>query len=132
MADEVVWPIELIPDADSVFMRAHKDYFRSGDLLPGVFREQDGSMSVDWNKYSSAHETRERGKNPMANAVLRLSVGNVRSVNSLDVEHTPEPDNRAHSEINLPSNREDLTEVRLKLLRIAVTALPLQPTSTHR
>ncbi len=125
MADELVWATEKIPDFDSVFMRAHETYFRDGELMPGVFTAKDGGMSVDWDKYSSKEETRKRAKNPAKNAVLSLSVGGVREIKGLDVEHRPEPKNRAHSEIDLPDNHEDLTEIRVFLLRLAKIAIPL-------
>ncbi len=125
MADALGWPVEEIPDVDLVFMRAHKDYFRDGDLLPGVFREQDGSMSVDWNKYAAKEETKQRAKNPVNNAVMSLLVGGIRKIKDLDIKHIPEPSNRAHSEVELPDNREDLTEVRVLLLRLAQIVVPL-------
>ncbi len=125
MADELAWTIETIPDADSVFMRAHETYFRDGKLTVGVFTAKNGGMSADWNKYSTAEESRKRAKKPEKNAILSLSVGGVRGVRGLDVEHRPEPDNRAHSEIDLPDNHEDLTESRVFLLRLAEIAIPL-------
>jgi hypothetical protein len=125
MADALEFPIEEIPDADSVFMRAHKDYIRDGDLEPGVFREQDGGMSVDWNKYASKEDTKRRAKNPANNAVVSLLVGGIRKIDDLDVRHTPEPTNRAHAEVDLPDGREQLTEVRLLLYRLATIVIPL-------
>jgi hypothetical protein len=124
LADALDFPIENIPDADSVFMRAHKDYIRGGDLVPGVFREQDGGMSVDWDKYASPQDTKGRAKNPANNAVLSLSVGGIRKIRDLDVKHTPEPNNRAHSEVDLPDDREELTEARLLLRRLAAIVIP--------
>jgi hypothetical protein len=124
MADALDFPIENIPDADSVFMRAHKTYIRDGDLVPGVFREQDGGMSVDWDKYASPKDTKGRAKNPADNAVLSLSVAGIRKIRDLDVRHTPEPTNRAHSEVDLPDDREELTEARLLLRRLAAIVIP--------
>jgi hypothetical protein len=124
MVDALGFPVEEIPDADSVFMRAHKDYIRDGDLVPGVFREQDGGMSVDWNKYASKEDTKQRAKNPANNAVVSLSVGGIRKIDDLDVRHTPELSNRAHSEVYLPDSREELTEVRLLLHRLAEIVIP--------
>jgi len=73
MVDEIVWPIEPIPDADNVFMRVHRMYFREGELQPGVFKQQGDGMSVDWDKYSTAEETKKRArKNPRDNAVIRM------------------------------------------------------------
>ena len=106
-------------------MRAHETYYRDGNLMPGVFTAKEGGMSVDWNKYSTPEETRQRAKNPTKNAVLSLSVGGVRKIGDLDVEHRPEPENRAHSEIDFPDSHETRTEVRVFLLRLAETVLPL-------
>jgi hypothetical protein len=124
----IIVPIEYIPDADSVFMRAHQIHFRNGDLQPGVFKAQGGTgMSSDWSKYSSARETKERAKKPSENAVLRLMVGRIRTIPDfgLEVKHVPLPGNKAHAETELPDKREDLTEVRLRLLPLAVVEIPL-------
>ena len=107
-------------------MRAHETYYRDGELSPGVFTAKDGGMSVDWEKYSSQEQTRQRAKNPAKNSVIALSVGGVRGIKTLDVQHRPEPDNRAHSEIDLPANHEELVEVRLLLRRLAQTVISIQ------
>ena len=130
MVDEVVWPIEPIPDADNVFMRAHRMYFREGELQPGVFRAQGDGMSVDWDKYSTAEETKKRaGKNPHDNAVVRMCAGRIREIAGLRVEHQPDRvgQNRAHSNVlGLPAHSTpDLVEVRLKLRRISTIVHPL-------
>lgn len=125
MADEIIFPSEHIPDSDTVFMRAHQMHFSGGVLRPGVFRAQEGCMSVNWGKYSSAEETKQQARVPAQNAVLSLLVGGVREISDLDVTHTPEPHNRAHSEIFLPTEGPVLTEVRLLLSRMAVIAIPL-------
>lgn len=125
MADELAWAAEEIPGSDSVFMRAHRAHFRSGELTLGVFRAQQGAMSVNWDKYASAQETRSQAKTPDDNAILSLNVGSIRKINGLDVKHTPESENRAHSDVNLPSRGEELTEVRVLLHRIAAVILPL-------
>jgi hypothetical protein len=126
MADALTVPVEGIPDPDSVFMRAHKTYFRDGELEPGVFAAKDGpGMSVDWEKYSSKEETRNRAKSPNDNAVISLLVGGIRAIQNLDVQHMPELGNRAHSEVNLPDMREELTEVRVLLKRLALIVVPL-------
>lgn len=126
MAGELVWAIEAIPDTDLVFMRAHRQFFRSGELKPGVFRAQEGGMSVNWDKYASAEETKRQARiNPDNNAVLAMSVAGIRGIGTLLVEHTPEPENRAHSDVNgLPEDAERLTQIRVFLLRIAVIAIP--------
>lgn len=126
MVDDLEFSIEEIPDADDVFMRAHEMHFSNGVLRPGVFRAHQGSMSVNWSKFASAAVTKQQTKNPEKNAVVSLLVGGVRKIKNLDVKHTPVADNRAHSEIVLPNNNEDLTEVRVLLLRLAVIVIPLE------
>ena len=127
MVDEVAWPIELIPDSDNVFMRAHRAHFREGELQPGVFRQHGDGMSVDWDKYSTAQATRSRGAIPTDNAVIAARVGHIRGLSGLDVHHKPEQSNQAHSNvIGLPSRTTpELVEVRVKLLRISKVVLPL-------
>lgn len=125
MADEQVgFSIEIIPDAASVFMRAHQEFFIRGKLQPGVFRNQQGSMSLDWDQYSTAEQTRNRGRKPHNNAVISLVVGRIRTTNNLEVLHTPEKENQAHSESVLPED-ETLTEIRVLLLRLAKMEIPL-------
>jgi hypothetical protein len=55
-----------------------------------------------------------------------MPVIGAQSIGNLTVEHTPEPENRAHAEIfGLPKDREQLAEARLLLLRITVIVIPL-------
>ena len=49
--------------------------------------------------------------------VVRLNVGGVRAIKPLSVEHEPEPDNRAHTEVFGDKKKDP--EVRLKLQRLA-------------
>jgi hypothetical protein len=119
-----MWPIEEIPNADSVFMRAHRTYFKSGELAPGVFQAHDGGMSVNWDKYASADDTKQQAARPDDNAVISFLVAAIRAIKDLDVTHTPEDNNRAHSDVNLPDRREELTEIRVLLGRIVEIAIP--------
>lgn len=108
------WPIEDIPNADKVFMRVHVNHLDRESIIPGVFRDHNGDMSTDWNKYSTAEETRRRGrKGPEEYGVISLAVEQVRSVSRLTVVHTPLDQNRAHTDVH----GEKDTEVRIKLLR---------------
>jgi hypothetical protein len=125
LADEIAFPIEPIPDADDVFMRAHQMYFISGELQPGVFQNKDGAMSVNWSKYSTAQQTKSQAKKPQQNAVLALLTSGIREIKPLDVIHAPESGNRAHSEVALPDKGAELTEIRVLLLRLAVIVIPL-------
>jgi len=121
----VSFPAEIVPDADSIFMRAHKNFFRGGTLGQGVFKAHDGGMSVDWSKYSSAQQTQLRGRKPKENAVIEMNVGEVRAIPTLEVSHTPKQDNQAHCDVPLPEFDEDLTEVRFKLRGIAKIVIPV-------
>jgi hypothetical protein len=130
MPDGVNWSIEHIPDDADVFMRAHSMFFRRRVLQPGVFRPHYGSMSVDWDKYPSPEDTRQRAVNPQENAVIALPVGEIRNIGHLDVkhtpDHTPESMNRAHSDVVGIPEGEDLTEVRTLLLAASNIVIGLQ------
>jgi len=107
-------------------MRTHRMHFRAGELGLGVFRPQGRGMSVNWSKYASKEETRQQAKSPEDNAVISLPVGGIRGISGLTVEHTPETQNRAHSDVfGMPNDREQLAETRVLLGRIAEVVLPL-------
>ena len=73
-------------------------------------------MSTDWEKYSTAEETRARAKFPQDNGVIKLHAGGIRSIEGLTVEHEPDVKhmNRAHSEVF----GDKTPEVRIKLNRL--------------
>jgi hypothetical protein len=126
MAASATWEIESILDTCVVFIRAHKQHYPKGQLMPGVFRKQGEGMSVDWAKYSTPDQTRSRAKIAADNAVIRLAVGPVRAIRPLAVCHSPTEENRSHTDvIGLPDNGEELTEMRESLLALAVTVLAL-------
>jgi len=88
--NQVPWPIEHIPDADSVFYRVPVGFLRADRKPhPGVFRENKGSMSVDWEKYSTAAECRERPGKPERFAVLKLPAQGIRAISNLRLDHDP-------------------------------------------
>ena len=120
-----MFPIEEIPDADTVFMRAHRNLLRDGEIVPGVFRAQGLAMSVDWSKYATPEETQRRARKPLDNAILAMIAGEIRSRAGLAVNHSPVPENQAHADVILPQDDEDLTEARIKLGRIASVVTPL-------
>ena len=68
---------------------------------------------------SLPEETRQRAKKPSENGVIVLLVGGIQGIPDLKVRHVPEPTNRSHCETDLPDRREDLTEIRLLLKRLA-------------
>lgn len=124
--------IEPIPDPDRVFMRVPVGWLPGSQFHPGIFREIEGAISVDWEKYSTADETRGRARNPSQNGVIALVVGAVRLIESLSVEHEPILSNRAHSGIHgltqpgaLPA--EESKTKRRKLLFDLVTGWVIDP-----
>lgn len=124
----VEWPIEDIPDVDGLYMRVHPMYFfPDGELNPGVFRPRSGPMSTNWARYSTPEDTRQGAKQktpPSDYSVLSLPVGPVRHEAGQAVEHSPQFDNRSHTDVI--GTRDN--EARLKLLRMAGIALRASPT----
>jgi hypothetical protein len=124
MANEVssAWPIEQIPDSDFLYMRAHRQYFSDGQLMPGVFRDKGGGMSVEWSKYSTPADSRQRANRPSENAIIELLVADVTALPGLAVLHDPIPSNRAHTNVE----GEKDAEIRLRLLQCCRVAIALQ------
>lgn len=94
-----MWPVETIPSVDQVFMRVHKSFYPNARLNPGVFRDHEGGMSVDWDRYSTAEEAHRRCRITADNGIVSMPVGGIRGIQGLSVQHEPLTDNRAHSEI---------------------------------
>ncbi len=105
----------MIPDADLLFMRIHRTYVQKGALIAGVFCDKQGAMSTDWQRYSTAEETRARGRVPADNGVVSLPTGGVRKLGQA-VMHSPIDTNRAHTSV--VGDKKTDPEVRLKLLRL--------------
>lgn len=134
MVDEIavtLWPVERIPDEDCLYFRVHKGFMdRDGKPIPGAFRnrpgegDETGGMSTDWCRYSTAEESRSRGRVPTDNAVIKLIAGQVREIPEQSVEHSPDSsrNNRAHTDVW----GEKTAEVRIQFLRIYSTVIPLQ------
>ena len=128
MADaQVAFPIEVIPNEAAAFMRAHKTRIRDGlPTLSAFVPKGNGGLSVDWDKYSTPEEARSRGKVPGDNAIIRMGVGDIRQIEEgIDIKHKPLSENRAHSEIGLPSEGPAQAEIRVMLNRIATIILPI-------
>jgi hypothetical protein len=96
-----MWEVEPIPDADAVFYRVHSGDLLDGKLHPGVFRERNGGMSSDWEKYSTADASRLRARHPGRTGIVTLNVGPLREL-TLQVIHAPDyaRDNRSHANIS--------------------------------
>lgn len=111
---EMKWKSEHIPGPDMLYYRVHIGRARKGRLTPTIFHEQGGSMSADWDKYSTPSETLSRAKKPPENGVVTLCVGSVREI-GLTVVHSPDVahENRAHTDVNGLALKK--TEFRVKL-----------------
>ncbi|MEZ4837803.1 hypothetical protein [Flavobacterium sp.] len=117
------YPVEYIPDEDSVYLRIHKNNIDNSienpneKILIGAFNiKGDDGLSVNWSKYSNPFQT---NKNPQMNGVVSINVKNIRSV-SLDAKHDPilteEIDNRAHSLIiGIPPKNPSKLATRIML-----------------
>lgn len=124
--------IEEIAGQDRLFLRVHISLVPNHNLHPGIFREHGNAISVDWEKYSTAEETRLRGRLPDQNGIVALNTGNVRAIEGLEVKHEPIRMNRAHSGIHglsvpgrLPA-AESKTFRRFKLFEL-VAGWEIQP-----
>ena len=113
------WPVEEIPDTDSLYRSIHQQWVKPDSIEPAAFR--DDRMSVDWARYSTPQEARARRKRPEDNAVVQLIAGQVRSLPSQHVEHTPIVENRSHSEVI----GEKTPRVRMELARICILVIAL-------
>lgn len=125
MADEhdvtAEWQVEEIPDHDDLLRAVHECFRkRDGTISPGAFKNQEGGMSTDWSKYSTAEQTRQIRKEPEKNAVVRMNVGRVRDIPEQRVVHTPDATNRAHTDVEGIKD----AEVRVLLRREAVIEIP--------
>jgi hypothetical protein len=126
--DSILFPIENILDDETLYYRIHQINIDSSELderkriLPGAFDPQPKphgtEMSVDWSKYATAENTKNRARKPEKNGVLSFNSTLVRAVPTpLDVKHQP-THNQAHSVIFdvLPDSNDP--EIRIKLRRI--------------
>jgi hypothetical protein len=118
------WPKEDIPDGDLLYMRVHKSYFRNGQLQPAVFRDIEGGMSVNWQKYCpTAANARRLAKTPADNGIISFpTAGAVRAIATeprLRVEHTPDFEklDRSHAEV---IGDKKAADVRVALLKLSV------------
>lgn len=99
-------------------MRVHINLLIDGKAHAGIFRNHNHGMSTDWSKYSNPRETRNRAKHyggdPNNYGIIGMNVGETRKIENQTVDHDPQPENRAHTNVN----GEKTTEARLKLYRI--------------
>ncbi len=110
-----MWPKEDIPDTHRLFMRVHiKTYTHNGLPVAGAFKNHDGGMSTDREKYATAADTRARGRKLASEyGVVQVLAGKVREIPSQTVEHKPlYPDNRAHTDVLGEKDEEARTLLR--------------------
>lgn len=124
---EPPWPVEVIPDADHLYMRVQRNQVDpEGEPFPHAFKNQptatDG-MSTDWSRYRIVPEDTRNGarKPPEEYAVVQLSVADTRAIPGQTVKHEPLDANRAHTEVF----GEKSTEVREKFMQVYKTVVPL-------
>ncbi len=115
------WEAEEIPDDDYLYKFIKLMYFRDGEVLPACFtnvgQPDDPSygMSTDWSRYTTLEETRMRPRDKKARyGVARIKAGEVAKVPDQYVRHDPifvavdsPENNRAHTNIKGPKNRDD-------------------------
>lgn len=126
------WPVEIIPDDDSLFYRVHKNKVRSG-LGANIFSAVGDGMSVDWSRYSDPTASRLRAKVPADNGIVELGVGAVRSLSQrlrdrqLHVTHDPLDENRSHGLIRPIACRIEDVEIRDGLFEIVAAKWTISP-----
>lgn len=114
----VSWPAEVIPDEDTLYMRAHKSHISDGELQPGVFCDKpkvNGAMSTNWKRYcETAAHARALAKTPEDNGIISFITRDVRAV-PLVVNHTPDHDRGDRSHADVVGKKT--TKVRARLLK---------------
>lgn len=94
-----MFKVETIPNNHDLYMRIHMQYIRENKLQPGAFQNHGEGMSTDWSKYAQPIDTKNRARNPDANGVISLNVGATREIPDQTVIHTPEDNNRSHTDV---------------------------------
>ena len=117
-----MWPKEIIPDEDKLFVRVHKNLCSKGLPKETAFLntpKTGDNLSSDWNRYATAEESRlliskqvhfitGEFKDHLSFFIWEFTVGILRNltVSCPNIEHEPlykdpeeygSPNNRAHS-----------------------------------
>ncbi len=128
--ERIMFPVEEIPNEDSLYYRIHKNDVIGCDVVPGAFRErgegEQKGMSTDWSRYATPAESINMSPDGIipinreaTHGIISLPVGQVRAIDCLFVEHNPLAWNQAHAHIlGIPPKKPSSTEVRNKLTRI--------------
>ncbi len=119
----VSWPVEHIPDPDTLYMAVLRLHWDDGNIASAALRDSPNKgegMSTNWSKYSAARDVRENRRHlPGEYGVVSFVVGKVRSVSTdTEVRHSPEKPNRAHSLILGPKDSETRVHYRRYLNKL--------------
>lgn len=120
-----MYAIESITDDCKLFYRIHEinvvrdESDPKRKIKPSAFdpmpKPKSVEMSVNWNRYITAEETKNNAKVPEKNGVLSFITKNIRnSPIKLNVTHKPTT-NRAHSIIHDVVSEKNDPEIRLLL-----------------
>lgn len=110
---------ESIPDSDLLWRWVPRNKINSkARPTPAAFKEHGTGMSTDWNKYSTAEESRRRSPRPSDFGIARFCVANIRAL-TLTVAHSPRDWDQAHSDVTGIGDEE----IRMKLRDLAIMEL---------
>lgn len=116
------WPVEPVPNNHYLFMGVHRNWLKpNGEVRASAFKNHGNGMSTDWSRYSTPEQTRHRRRKPQENLVVQMEVKQVRGISGQSVEHSPLPENRAHTDVLGEKNEE----ARVMLRRAATIVVPL-------
>lgn len=101
------WTVEDIPHSDVVYYRVHTTRLLNGLVRGNCFRERGNaadlakprSLSTDWARYATPAATLARAARPEDNIVVALTVGDVRHIEEVSVQHSPIRENRSHTDV---------------------------------
>lgn len=97
------WSSQVIPDGEFLFYRVPlKGLKPNNQMHPYVFKENEGAMSSDWERYSTPTITRNRAPKPQNFGVIKLIVDYIRARPGLSVIHSPdrELNNYSHTHVH--------------------------------
>lgn len=124
----MIGDVKVVSDGDCLYRAVHVQHMRDdGSIRPIAFctggpceGTNEEFVSVDWSRFSSPLECRNRRRAPEKNHVFSLRVHDVRALNIVrSVEHRPSGCNYAHAGVFATEERFYRNELRLELLRIA-------------
>ena len=123
--------IEDIPGRDRLFYRVHDNALKQGGKIhPGCFKQQgegdERGMSMDWERYSSAQDCRNRAREPRANSIVSFVKDVIGRIDGVGVFHAPTPDNQSHTNARWSDDKQTNTRVRKILFKRYRPELPSQ------